>query len=120
YALFAQADYDITDKLSLILGLRQTWDRKKLDPLTLYGFGAGVPEPLHGPQLTEGVLGLPASQGSGVAKFNKLTPKAGIQYQVNDDFMVFASYSVGYNTGGFNTRAPSISLIGPYDPETLK
>ncbi len=116
-AVFAQAEYNLTEKLKLIAGGRYTWDKKRLD-LVNYGFGMGTPAPLNAP-LPDTVLGAPADHGRGSVTFKKFTPKVAVQYQAMPNLMMYASFSVGYNTGGFNARAPSSAFIGPYRPETL-
>lgn len=121
-ALFLQVDYQITDALKLIVGGRQTWDEKKIN-LSLYGAGTGVPGDLYQDFLDRVVdpdqLGTVVGQGRAKAKFKKFTPKVILQYRFNPDAMAYASYSKGYNTGGFNARAATIAFIGPYRPEVL-
>ena len=48
----------------------------------------------------------------------EFTPKASIDWQASDDIMVYASYSRGFRSGGFNGRAASVSSVQtPYEPE---
>lgn len=119
-ALFAQAEYKATDRLKFILGGRQTWDRKTID-VALFAPGTGIVDPLpvspFGPSpSTQGDI---RQRAADAANFRKFTPKIGIQYQATPDFMAFASYSIGYNTGGFNSRPSDVSFIGPFRPEQL-
>ena len=116
-AIFAQAEYKFTDELKLIVGGRQTWDRKAIDvSLFTPGSGTALPLPIRPDIRSQGIVSQRAQDS---AKFKKFTPKIAIQYQAAPSFMAFASYSVGYNTGGFNSRPPDIALIGPFKPETL-
>lgn len=46
--------------------------------------------------------------------------RAGVQYQITDDKMVYFSYSTGYRTGGTNSRPFSPAQLDSYGPETLK
>jgi len=52
--------------------------------------------------------------------WDKFTPKVSIDFRPNDDWMVYASYSEGYRSGGFNGRGQTVvSATTPYDPETV-
>ncbi|GAB5413935.1 MAG: TonB-dependent receptor [Congregibacter sp.] len=94
-AAFFEMDYAFTDQLTLTLGGRYTQDDK----------------------LTEQRGNLVADAE---ADWTEFTPKVGLRYQVNDDAMLYATYSQGYRSGGFNGRVDSLeSAVIPYDPEFL-
>jgi len=58
--------------------------------------------------------------GSGDAKFSKFTPKVGIDFRPNDDVMLYASWSRGYRSGGFSSRAAtSTTASTPFQPEVV-
>ena len=40
-----------------------------------------------------------------------------LDWKPNPDTMIYASYSRGFRSGGFNGRATTAAAIGPYDPE---
>ena len=46
--------------------------------------------------------------------------RAGVQYQITDDKMVYFSYSTGYRTGGTNSRPFTPAQLDSYGPENLK
>ena len=46
--------------------------------------------------------------------------RAGVQYQITDDKMVYFSFSTGYRTGGTNSRPFTPAQLDSYGPETLK
>ena len=94
-AAFFEADYSFNDQWTLTLGGRYTRDDK----------------------LTEQRGNLVADSE---ADWSEFTPKVGLRYRVNDDAMLYATYSQGYRSGGFNGRVDSIeSATIPYDPEFL-
>lgn len=94
-AAFFEADYAFNDKLTLTLGGRYTRDEK----------------------LTEQRGDLVADAE---ADWSEFTPKVGLRYRVTDDAMVYATYSQGYRSGGFNGRVDSLeSATIPYNPEFL-
>ncbi len=94
-AIFFEGDYALTDALTLTLGGRYTRDEKDTDQV--------------------GVVTAAADDD-----WNEFTPKVGLRYQVNDDAMVYATYSVGYRSGGFNGRVDSVeTATRPYNQETV-
>lgn len=111
YALFLQAEYRFLERFKLILGGRQTWDKKTIDFRTY----AGVVQSVEDNFLDGPVTG----RINASAKFKKFTPKIVLQYEPSSNFQTYASYSKGYNTGGFNGRAPSVALVGPFKPEVM-
>lgn len=102
YAGFFEADYDISDRLSITLGGRYTKD-KKTSGVTDYGFGPN------------NNLDTPEEES-----WSKFTPRASVSFDVTDDFMVYGLYSVGYRSGGFTGRPTTQNTARtPYDPETV-
>ena len=95
WALFFEADYDLTDRLTLNFGGRYTEDEKDTDQA--------------------GIVTAAASDD-----WSKFTPKAGLLYRLNDDAAIYGTYSVGYRSGGFNGRVDSLeTATTPYDEETV-
>ena len=99
YAVFAEVDYDVTDRLTVSVGGRYTWETKEFET---------------SPNGT-----LPATSGVRSDNWDFFTPHVGANYRVNDDFLLFANWSRGTKSGGFNGRASSFSTVGPYAPETV-
>ena len=111
-AVFFQGDYDVTDKLRLTVGGRQTWDRKS----THYILYAPVPGFSRDMTIRGPLVGDVAAS----AKFQKFTPKIGARYQFNPDVMAYGSYSRGYNTGGFGGSTNNIlAAVQAYQPEIM-
>jgi iron complex outermembrane receptor protein len=100
-AVFFEADYRVSPKLKLTLGGRYTED----DKTTLVE--DFVIDPVDG--IT-----------SNSASFDETTMKAAVTYDVSDDAMVYALFSQGYRSGGFNGRPQTQGAAYiPYDPETV-
>ena len=112
YALFADASFDITDRISLSAGARYTWDRRDAD-ITKQNFifgGSGV----FGAQ---GLLIGTDTDFEGSAEFKKFTPRASISFKPTPDHNIYASYSKGFKGGGFDPRgagsnAPDLNQDG--------
>jgi iron complex outermembrane recepter protein len=109
YAAFSQVSYHLTDQLTAILGLRYTSEKRRLDA-NVVGI---APNPLAGVTLVDSA-NFPKSQTN--RKFNKLTWRGALQYQINPDAMIYASASRGFKSGVFNSSSPSAPATSP---ETL-
>jgi iron complex outermembrane recepter protein len=53
------------------------------------------------------------------AKFSKVTWRAGLDYQLTDDNLVYASVSTGFRSGGFNSGQGPAALQPTFKPETV-
>jgi iron complex outermembrane receptor protein len=109
-AVFANADYEIIDNLSVILGLRYTeettsftqhFTATSLNPATFNANLAGFP------------VNFSIEDSD-----NALTPKFGLDYEVSDDIFLYASATRGFKSGGFNGQATS-PLTAGYAPELI-
>lgn len=97
-AFFGDFNWEFIDRFRLSFGGRWTQDKKQL----VNSFAQA------------GVI------GSGRAKFDKFTPKIGVDFRPNGDTMFYGSWSRGYRSGGFSPRAAtSITAGTPYQPETV-
>lgn len=102
-ALFADAQWQITEQLRLSVGGRYTWDDKSI----------------FNDFLKTGLTALIANES---ASWGQFTPRASLDYSFGDqsNSLVYASYSKGYRAGGFNGRGQTaLSARTPYDPETV-
>ncbi len=109
-SIFAQMDYNLTDKMSVTLGLNYTEDKKTVvsdvtvvDPFAALPF-AGTPfDGLTGLQL---VPPFPAYGGSaeesGVFKSDDLTHTFRVAYDMTDSMTVYASHSSGFKATSVN------------------
>ncbi len=115
-ALYAQGDWTITPTLTLTLGGRASWDRKQI---ATFFYGAALP-PTAPYSILQGIVpGRPlTSSGSAEADWFEFTPRAALNWKPADDILLYASYSRGYNAGGFSARAGTVAdVTTPFDPE---
>ena len=101
FAVFGQADYSITKDLEVTAGLRYTTETK--DIFRIASHLATLPDPA--PFVHK-------------KTWSNLTYHLGVNYHIDENKMVYATYSTGFVAGGFNTRVDSDLLTGKaYAPE---
>ncbi len=108
YGVFTQADYQITDRLSITAGLRFTDEEKQY----IYREGFGQPGDFY-PAFNNFI-----NVASGKHTWTEATPRAGINYKITPDILTYFSFAEGFKSGGFNGRGTDQQTIGPYNPET--
>ena len=86
FAAFGQLTWHLTDRLRATAGVRYTSDEKDLD----YS------------QQTTGALPFPSYTVTDSRDDSDVTPSFNLQYDLWDDGMVYASYSEGFKSGGFD------------------
>ncbi len=105
YAGFADFTYDVTDRLSIELGGRYTWDKRTAYILRQNYLGGG--SPVFG---GAGVLfGTPSTDFHGSATFKKFTPRALLSFKPDRDTTLYASFSQGFKGGGFDPRGVGVN-----------
>jgi iron complex outermembrane recepter protein len=95
-AVFGQADIKLTDRLELTLGLR--YARAEFEGSAFY------PETF--------VVG-PEVLSAGKQKENPLTPKIGLNFQIDADNMVYVTAAKGFRIGGTNPKVGQFCYGGP-------
>lgn len=112
-AAFAQATYDLNDKLSVTGGLRWTRDTKRFMPM---GFQFVINSSIG---LPPGALLVPDDEREVVS--TEVLPMLNIAYQWTDDLMVYATYSEGFKGGGFTQRVfPPLPELPSFRPEFVE
>ena len=106
YAVFTQADYHVTDFVSLVFGGRYSEDYKNIH-VTNYS----LPPPA--PQLSPQFLNLSHT-------WDQLTWKFGANFRPHEDLSCYATISTGFKPGGFTGRATVAANVGPYFPEYIR
>lgn len=105
-AIFAQGSYRITDKLNLTAGVRYTEDDKSNDTVVKTRSNPGFVA--AGPGVIGGALpvppGIPLLIDSASETFKQTSALLTVDYSVSDEFMLYASYSEGFKSGGFSQR----------------
>lgn len=96
YAIFGDFDYNVTDRLRLNFGGRWNHDKRWLNNFFF------------------------TQLGDESKTFTKFTPKVGVDYKLNTDTLVYASWSRGYRAGGYSLRATTaFAAKVPFESETV-
>ncbi len=120
FAAFGQARVHLGEKLSLTLGGRYTDESKDDVSNQAFDFRPAGFSPAPGVVLP-GFFAPIVSNLPGHVHFSRFTPKLGAEYQLTPRILVFADYSEGFRSGGFNGRliVPQ-PTIPTYRPDTTQ
>jgi len=107
-AFYAQSKYAITNKVSVILGIRYDYQHSKQDVLGEYQPDASL-VPIFETQ--------PDTSAS--VSYSAFSPKLSVAYHPSSNVDLFATYSRGYRTGGLTQLGadPSQPPLYAYKPE---
>ncbi|WP_417450309.1 TonB-dependent receptor [Kordiimonas sp.] len=97
-AVFGEATYHLTDRLSVTGGLR--WTHEKIDSVQVNVSG-----------------GIISDSVDETASFSDISPKVSVGYSINDNTTAYATVSKAFKSGGVQTN--QLLPDKTYDPETL-
>lgn len=118
--IFGQFDYNLSDNLTLVAGGRWTKEEKDVEISNIRANG----------NIATTVFGVP---GCGVVdgscpvdfadseSWSNFTPKLGLEYAASDNVNVYAHWTQGVRSGGYNFRNTSTTVFdpGPWDEEKV-
>ncbi|WP_251357869.1 TonB-dependent receptor [Kangiella sp. TOML190] len=112
HSVYGQGSYQFDDQWSMSFGGRYTHDDKRayVNVLAFLGVDTSV-APFQ-----------VRSNFNNDETFDNFSPHLGVQYQMNDDVMLYSGYSQGFKSGGFNMRANQAADPGadqPFKEETV-
>lgn len=110
-AAFTNAEYALTDTLTLIGGLRYTSDRTSIDALTYLGAN----DPTGRTHVVTPVI--PADALVDRRTDNTTSFRAGLNWKPSTNQLFYASVSRGFRSGGYSI--PFGGVITSFDPEQL-
>lgn len=109
YAAFGQGSFNLTPDISLTVGLRYTRESKEYSV---------VYRRLKGQALADGTeFVIPSTQLDD--SWDAVSGTVSLDYDINEDLMLYATYSRGFRSGGFNARPAAPVNVNLYDPEYL-
>jgi len=111
YAVYADANVHLSDKLTLNLGLRPTREEKH-----------GVAFNVYNTDTTFTDYYFVAADFDDKTTFTSWAPKIGLEYQFDPDVMGYVKVNQGFKSGGYNVRAQSTlfpETALPFDDEVM-
>ena len=99
-SLFADVTYAVNDRLNISVGGRYTKEEKSY---MQRAFGVGDAQ---APMYLDD-------------EWSNFGPKVGVDYQLGDGKMIYATLARGFKSGGFNGRGGTPTTLGPFDEETV-
>lgn len=104
YAAYGQASFELADNWSLTAGIRYTEEERAFSNMEVVTATGEVRDVVNVDDT-----------------FDAVTPMLNLSWQATEDMMLYASWSQGYKSGGFNSR---VSLedpesLEPYQEETV-
>ena len=103
FAGFGEVYFDVTDRLSLIGGLRYSWEKRSLAGGAVFGTFVG---------------GRPEFAEVGARSWDSFTPRASIRYEVTPTSNIYFTYSQGFKSGVWNSN--NIFGVDVVNPEKIK
>ncbi|MBP7371059.1 MAG: TonB-dependent receptor, partial [Arenimonas sp.] len=130
-AIFGELTFDFTDKLTGTLGYRHFQNDNSLKGFFGFGYGWSTqgskpPEARYGEAGCAVKYGTtdpsqwPTWHGAPCEQFDKKVSESGnlfkynLTYQINDNAMIYGTYSEGYRPGGINRRATLPPYLSDY------
>ena len=111
-AAYGDLSYDVSDRLSVSLGVRVTEEEKDFKRVQEF-FAATTP--LVPPIGT----GFRATDVDTSETFSNTSPRLSVSYDLTDEVTTYASIGRGFKSGGFDGRSNSGFEAQPFDAETL-
>lgn len=107
-AAFVNANWHITDRLTLSAGGRYSSDKKNFYGTPLVNC------------IGESFNNCPLVYVDYNKRWNNFSPRAVIDYQAASGILLYGSYTEGFRSGNFNSRATVTAGLAPANPETVK
>ena len=97
YAVFASADFEVSERLEFGLAARYDIEDRKVRNLV-----PTATDPFTGGPINPGqAFGAIPNQSE---KFKQLQPKISLRYEISDDINFYANWGIGFKSGGFNNQ----------------
>lgn len=122
YGIYAEVYYDINDRLRLTVGGRYSYEKKSF---TRRNGNVLTPAELQNWTMTDGdrstSIGIPDSRFALVFNDNHnwdgFTFKAVLDYEIDEDTFVYASFNQGFKSGSYAETCASVTSCAPFNEE---
>lgn len=117
WAAFGEMDFDLTTDLTLTVGGRYT--QEDIEAQAVAWGTCPLDTNIANPQRIRD-LSLPCDLGDKKdADWSDFSPKLGVNYQLNEQQMAYASATRGFRSGGYSMRGIDISNVPAFDAEQV-
>ena len=102
YALFAAADFDVSDRFNISVAGRYDIEDRSVSSLV-----PAVRDPITGGPINPGqavVNGVVQPIADQSQTFKQFQPKVSLRYEVSDNANLYANWGIGFKSGGFNNQ----------------
>jgi len=102
FALFASADFDVSDRFNISVAGRYDIEDRQVESLV-----PAVRDPFTGGPINPGqtvVAGNVQTIPGKSETFSQFQPKVSLRYEVSDDANLYANWGIGFKSGGFNNQ----------------
>jgi iron complex outermembrane recepter protein len=108
-AAYANAEYDVTNRITAAIGLRWNRDEKSVRSTTVGS---------HFLRFRDRGVPVDGWTADNAARWSQYTPTASVSLHATSNTRAYALVAKGFKSGGFNDEAPDrISVITPFAPE---
>jgi iron complex outermembrane receptor protein len=107
-AAFLNFNVNVTDDVTLFAGARYTEENKELDAIPIAA--------CTGP----GFVGCSTNLIRSEREWSDTSWRAGGQWSPTEDTLLYASYTTGFRSGNYNSRANAVAIATPAEPEEVK
>jgi len=115
YAAFGELTFDMTDKLKLTGGVRVFKYKNSLEGFFGYSAGYSSRTGVAACFAPAQVAGSPCTNVDKTTQKTDFTHKLNLTYQIDDDHLIYTTWSRGFRPGGVNRRG----TLPPYDPDFI-
>ena len=115
WAVFGQADFQLSDTVTLTTGLRYTEDEKDLDLIA--NFESGDPTGFFTPSPLDDFSVITTTTARQNLKTESVTWRIGLDVQVLEDTLLYGNISKGFKSGGFNSN--NITILPQFATEPV-
>jgi outer membrane receptor protein involved in Fe transport len=106
WSVFAQGDWQFVPNIFFTAGGRYTWEKKEA-------------EIARTPECTIDLVCTLTDVGD--TTWKNFSPKLGLSWRATEDVLLYASWTKGFRSGGYNIRTTGVNESpGPYDEEVVK
>ncbi|MGE0667581.1 MAG: TonB-dependent receptor [Sphingomonadales bacterium] len=121
WAAFINANWHIWEGITLTAGLRYNKEKKNIETCAPSPVNDGVNRECNLNPLVGNFFDSDTDIDTAAGRKNNwsnVSPKVGLSWEANDDLFLYASWTRGFRSGGFNGRCGSTFTCQPYNEET--